>query len=190
MNIQEAAARAAAARTLLDAAKAAKDRADDQLDEAMLAFHKETGSRTVDASLPATGEGLGTVSVVNPDKKAVVEDPAAFREWVRAVAPSELVSQIIVEVNAAFTRALLRDMGKRGEATWAGPQTGGELVPVPGVKMVQPDPYVRMTVPDDARARVIDAYRDGLLDVTDLIPALAAPVAALPAAPPATESSE
>lgn len=101
------------------------------------------------------GEAVGAVSYAKGRATAAVTDERAFREWVKATHPDEIVEQ----VRPSYAQWVCDLAKKNGVA--ADPKTG-EIIP--GVALSFTDPYVSIR-PDAARAHlVIDSMRaNGLL---------------------------
>lgn len=113
----------------------------------------DTGER-LSARLPG-GERIASVTMANGKTEAKVTDEDAFTAWVADTYPTE-VEQITV-VRESFRRRLL-DHAKQAGA----PVTStGEAIP--GVQIVQGDPYPSVRLADDARAIVGRAWRAGEL---------------------------
>lgn len=91
---------------------------------------------------------IGTVTLTDPEAAYRVTDGAAFREWVKATRPDEVV--VVESVNAAFEKAILAQGHHEGEVV-----PGVELVTGPAVVQVRP-------APDAVEAIAAELAKDGL----------------------------
>ena len=166
MNVKEAAARAAVLDTLHkaigDELKAAKR----DLEDGLRAEKARAGTQKVAISL-AEGQDIGTASLVQPKAAAVIIDDETVKQWLVDNYGSEIERRFVTEVRASFTARLLKEMTAAGVAQWADPTTG-EIHDVPGVEMQGRAAYTRMTVPDEGKAAISEAWRDGRLSAAVL----------------------
>jgi hypothetical protein len=122
---------------------------------AMLAAMAATGAEKVRVR-DAEGTDFGVVSWTSGAQIAVVDDPAALLDWVKARHPGEVVDAI----RPAYLTKLLGDAGKAG--------TGVDLATgevVPGIKVVTGEPYVQARPTKTAYARAADLVDGGPLSL-------------------------
>lgn len=91
---------------------------------------------------------IGSVTLTDPEAAYRVTDGHAFREWVKANRPDEIV--VVESVNAAFEKAILAQGHHEGEMV-----PGVELVTGPAVVQVRP-------APDAVDAIAAELAKDGL----------------------------
>lgn len=109
---------------------------------------------------------IGAATKTDPMATAKVVDGNAFRAWVKANRPEEIVT--VEAVNSAFEKALLKIVGECGGMT----TEDGEVFDVPGVQIVPGVPQLRV-VPDEGADRVIaDAIAADGLSLTELLDAV------------------
>lgn len=152
---------------------------DAELKAAKAAFasaREAEGIKTITASLPS-GEAVSTITWVTPGPKAVVTDPAAFLEWVKANRPEHVERRFVSEVRPAFAKALLDEMAAAGVARWCDRETG-ELHEVPGVVLQGRAAYQRLTFEKTGHAGIAEAWRTGRLQIPGLAPPELPPAAA------------
>lgn len=160
MSLKDDAARVAVLSALAD-------QVDAELKTAKRAFEESRaaeGIKSIAAVLP-TGESVGTISWVSPEPKAIVADPAAFLDWVKANRPEHIERRFVSEVRPAFAKALLADMTAGQSAVWSDKDTG-EVVQVPGIKLQARAGYQRMTwakAGEGGQAAIAAAWRAGAL---------------------------
>jgi hypothetical protein len=130
----------------------------------------ETGTQKVTISLGEDQPDVGSVSLVQPKAAAVVADEEAFKQWVMDHYGSEIERRFITDVRASFTARLLKEMTAAGVAQWCDKETG-EVHDVPGIEMQGRAAYTRMTVPDEGKAAIAEAWREGRLP--SVVPGLA-----------------
>ncbi|MGR7002773.1 hypothetical protein ACU686_40320 [Yinghuangia aomiensis] len=163
MSIKDIAQRAAVLRTLKDAVVAESATADAELKEALREQKKVTGTTKIAIELPDETP-IGSATLVQPSPKAVVEDEAAFTAWVRKVLPGEIVREFVTAVRPSTKEALLKAIATAGGETPQWCDTGtGEVHTVPGVKIQPRAAYPRMTLPEDGKQAVAEAWQRGEL---------------------------
>lgn len=167
MSLKEAATRAAVLSALADAIGDELKTAKADLQVALKAAKEETGTQQVGVSLP-DGQDVGKVSLVQPKPAATVTDGTALLEWARKVRPGEVVSRVVTEVRPAWLKLALAEMTAAGVAQWCDKETG-ELHAVPGVEMQGRASYTRMTLPDEGKAAIAEAWRTRKLDDLGLL---------------------
>lgn len=161
MSLKDAATRTAVLSALAEALNAELKTAKTELQAELKAAKEQTGTQQIGVALP-DGQDVGKVSLVQPKAAAGVVDEAAFREWVRTVRPGEVTSRVVTEVRPAWRDLVLKQISAVGVVQWADPETG-ELHDVPGVEMQGRAAYTRMTVPDEGKAAIAEAWRTGQL---------------------------
>jgi hypothetical protein len=139
----------------------------DELDAAKKSFEQaraKEGIKSIAAVLPS-GESVATITWVPQDPKAVVTDPAAFLEWVKANRPEHIERRFVSEVRPSFAKALLDEMTAGQSPVWCDKETG-EVVQVPGVTLQPRAGYQRTTwakAGEGGKAAVAAAWRAGAL---------------------------
>lgn len=126
----------------------------------------------VPAVLPS-GDVAGWVTRTKPAKtKAApkVTDSDAFRQWVQANRPDEVVQPPppAAEVRSSYTAAVLKAVQEDGGIVE--PSTGEVTVP-PGVEWVTPDPAksnLRVVLEEDGADLIAQAWADGTLSLDTL----------------------
>ena len=103
---------------------------------------------------------LGFVQVRKGSARASVVDEAAFLEWVRAVAPGEIVTR--ESVRESFTRAVLEDVKAHGG--WIS-HADGELHDPDGVSVSVGAPTLAVSPLAEADALIADALAGGRLQL-------------------------
>jgi hypothetical protein len=162
MSLKEAARRAAVLSALSDTIGAELKAAKADLQAELRTAKEETGTQQVGVTLP-DGQEAGKVSLVQPKAAAVVVDDKAFLEWVRSVAPGEIVSRVVTEVRPAWLALVLKEISAAGVVQWCDKETG-ELHTPAGVEMQGRAAYTRMTLSDADRAAIAEAWRNRQLD--------------------------
>jgi hypothetical protein len=161
MSLKDTAARAAILDTLHkaigDELKAAKR----ELEDGLRAAKKETGTQKVTISL-SEQQDIGTASLVQPKAAAAVVDPEKFKAWVMDNYASEIKREFVTSVQPGFQKKILDQITAAGVAEWADPETG-VIHNVPGVEMQGRAAYTRMTVPDEGKQVIAEAWRSGAL---------------------------
>lgn len=158
MNLSELALEEAALKTLADTVM---DRLK-QVKAEMQTALTEGGVGKVDAQLP-DGRKVATISRTDPKPAAVVTDPDAFREWVRANSPHNVVSRLVTEVRPAYATALLAEMTAAGTAEVSDRETG-VVEAVPGVEIRATRSTSHSVRPTkDGRDLIAEAWRTGAL---------------------------
>lgn len=161
MSLKDTATRAAVLSALHDAIGAELKEARAELQAGLREARAETGTQQIGVSLPS-GQDVGKATLVQPKPAAVVVDQAAFTAWVRSTRPGEIVRRFVTEVRPAWQALLLKEITAAGVAQWCDPETG-ELHDVPGVAMQGRAAYTRMTVPDEGRQAIAEAWQSGEL---------------------------
>jgi len=121
----------------------------------------ETGTQKIAVSLDE-GQDVGTVSLVQPKAAAAVTDPDAFKAWVLENYAGEIKREFVTSVQPGFQKKILDALTAAGVAEWADPETG-VIHEVPGVAMQGRAAYTRLTVPDEGKAAIAEAWRAGRL---------------------------
>lgn len=171
MSLRDAAARAAYMNVISKVVSAEDKAARKQLAAEFKAERERTGTKSCDASLP-DGTDIGAVTLVQPKAAAAVTDAEAFARWVRATYPTEVAGiRLVIDVQPAFLKRVLAEVTAAGVPQIADRETG-EVHDVPGVAVQGRAAYVRVTVPDDGEAAVMEALRSGGLAAL-VMPALA-----------------
>lgn len=135
----------------------------------------KTGTQKIGISLDDDSPDVGSVSLVQPDAKVTVTDEDQLIAWVREHAPEgSLTSRVVTEIRPSFLKVLLAEITAAGVPQWCDKETG-EIHDVPGVTMQGRAAYVRVTVPDDGKAAIGQAWRDGRL--ANVLPGIAPAVA-------------
>lgn len=160
MSLKDAATRAAVLTALAEAIGDELKTAKADLQAELKAAKESTGTQQVGVSV--LGKDVGKISLVQPKAAAVIVDEKAFREWVRSVREGEVVSRVVTEVRPAWRDLVLKQIGAVGVVQWADPDTG-EVHDVPGVEMQGRAAYTRMTVPEEGKAAIAEAWRTGQL---------------------------
>lgn len=146
-KLSDAAAVAVVYGLISDVAKERKDQARSWLTSRM-------GPETLAAKAIANGNDVGRVTWVEGKPKPVVTNPVLFMEFVCEHYPDE----IIRTVNSAFQKALLTNATVVDDAL-----IDSNGVPIPGVEIRTPDPYVSVRKSDAARAVVESLLGSGQL---------------------------
>jgi hypothetical protein len=167
VSLKEVATRAAVLSALADAIGDELKAAKAELQAELKAAKETTGTQQVGVSLP-DGQDVGKISLVQPKATATVTDDKAFLEWARKVRPSEVVSRVVTEVRSSWLKLALAEMTAAGVAQWCDKETG-ELHAVPGVEIQGRAAYTRMTLPDDGKAAIAEAWRTRKLDHLNLL---------------------
>lgn len=162
MSLKDDAARVAVLSALAD-------QVDAELKAAKASFAQsraEEGIKSIAAALPS-GETVATITWITPEPKAVVADPAAFLEWVKANRPEHIERSFVSVVRPAFAKALLEEMTAGQSAVWCDKDTG-EVVEVPGVTLQPRAGYQRVAWAksgEGGKAAVAAAWRAGALQL-------------------------
>lgn len=107
---------------------------------------------------------IGAATRTDPKPAARITDSRAFREWVKANRPEEIVT--VEAVNAAFEKAILKAVTEAGGLPV--PETG-EVVDVPGVQVVAGVPQLRVVPDEGAETTIAAALVAEGLSLTDLL---------------------
>lgn len=133
--------------------------AKDRKDTAREWLAQHMGPEALAAKAIANGNDIGKASWVEGKPKPVVTNPVLFTEFVCEHYPDELVRM----VNPAFQKALL------AKATLVdGVLIDGNGVPIPGVQVRQPEPYVSVRKSDSAREVVEQLLNGGRLSLNGI----------------------
>jgi hypothetical protein len=173
MSLKDTARTVAVLATLHDAIGDQLKTAKKELEAGLKAAKAETGTQKISVSLDE-GQDVGTVSLVQPKATAAITDPDKFTAWVLDNYQGEITRRFVTEVRPGFQKKILAEITAAGVTEWADPETG-VIHEVPGVELQGRAAYTRLTVPDDGRDAIAEAWRTG---------ALALPIGA----PPAVES--
>jgi hypothetical protein len=119
------------------------------------------------ATLP-NSKDVGTVTLAKGRTTAAVTDADAYEAWVRANHPDWIETVPATErINPDATHRLTSAARKTGVAVDA---ETGEIVP--GIDVVQGEPYPMVKLADDAREAVAEAWQAG--ELTELVSGLLA----------------
>lgn len=174
MSLKDIAARAAILSTLHDAIGAELKTAKKDLEAGLRTAKAETGTQKITVSL-SEGHDVGTISLVQPKAAAAVTDSEAFTAWVVDNFVTEVERKFVTSVKPGFQKKLLAEITAAGVVEWADPETG-VIHRVPGITMQGRAAYTRMAVPDEGKAAIAEAWRNGSLGAT--VPPALAPGAA------------
>jgi hypothetical protein len=161
MTLKDTAARAAILTTLHDAIGDQLKDAKKALEAGLRTAKAETGTQKISVSLDE-GQDIGTVSLVQPKAAAAVTNADEFTAWVIENFATEVERKFVTAVKPGFQKKLLAEITAAGVAEWADPETG-VIHSVPGVAMQGRSAYTRMAVPDEGKAAIAQAWRDGRL---------------------------
>lgn len=161
MSLKDIAARAAILSTLHDAIGDQLKDAKKELEAGLKAAKAETGTQKIGVSLDE-GQDIGTVSLVQPKAAAAVTDAEKFTAWVVENFATEIERKFVTSVKPGFQKKLLAEITAAGVTEWADPETG-VIHSVPGVAVQGRAAYTRMTVPDEGKAAIAEAWRTGAL---------------------------
>jgi hypothetical protein len=164
MSLKDTARTVAVLATLHDAIGDQLKTAKKELEAGLKAAKEETGTQKISVSLDER-QDVGTVSLVQPKPTAAVTDPEAFAAWVVSFGDrfaSEVERKFVTSVKPGFQKKLLAEITAAGVAEWADPETG-VIHDVPGVTMQGRAAYTRLTVPDEGKAAIAEAWRAGAL---------------------------
>jgi len=131
----------------------------------------ETGTQKISVSL-AEGHDIGTISLVQPKAAAAVTDADAFIAWVVENFATEVERKFVTSVKPGFQKKILDQITAAGVTEWADPENG-VIHAVPGVTLQGRAAYTRLTVPDEGKAAIAEAWREGRLNGT--VPAAIGP---------------
>jgi hypothetical protein len=101
---------------------------------------------------------IGSVTLAKGRATSKLTDEAAYEAWVRKTHPDEIETVTIERVNTDFTQRLMSAARQLGIAVDAA--TGEE---VPGIEVVEGDPYPTVRLAPDAAEIVAQAWQDGTL---------------------------
>lgn len=153
MTAHDDAARLALLKVIADRLKETKAVADGQVTAGWRPKDRAT------AVLPG-GSEIGAVTLVSGRKTARMVDETAFTAWVERTHPGEMETVTITRPNPNFVHRLMSAAQQIGHPVDAA--TGEE---VPGIQVVQGDPYPMVKLAPDAAEVVAAAWEDdrGLL---------------------------
>jgi hypothetical protein len=120
------------------------------------------------AAVLPDGSGIGSVTLAKGRATSKLADEPAYEEWVRDTHPEEIETVTFTRVNPDFTDRLMAFARKVGEPV--DPATGQQ---VPGIEVVEGDPYPTVRLEPDAAELVARAWQDGTLG--ELVAALLRP---------------
>jgi hypothetical protein len=169
MSLKDTARTVAVLSTLADAIGDQLKTAKKELETGLKEAKAETGTQKISVSLDE-GPDIGSVSLVQPKATASVTDPEAFTAWVVENYSTEITRRFVTEVKPGFQKKILAEITAAGVAEWADPETA-VIHEVPGVTMQGRAAYTRLTVPDEGKAAIAQAWRDGRLG-TSVPPAI------------------
>lgn len=161
MSLKDIATRAAVLSTLHDAIGDQLKDAKKELEAGLRTAKEETGTQKISVSLDE-GQDIGTVSLVQPKAAAAVTDAEKFTAWVIEHFATEVERKFVTTVKPGFQKKLLAEITAAGVAEWADPENG-VIHEVPGVALQGRSAYTRMTMPDEGKAAVAQAWREGRL---------------------------
>ena len=174
MNLKDIATRTAVLSALADVINEELKTSKRELQEGLKQAKEETGAQQIGMALP-DGQDIGKVSLVQPKAAAVITDPEAFLAWAREVRPSEISTRLVTEVRPAWQALVLKQITAAGTTDWADPENG-VIHEVPGVELQGRAAYTRLTVPDEGKAAIAQAWQANKL--RDLVlPGTAEPAA-------------
>jgi hypothetical protein len=155
MSLKDTARTVAVLATLHDAIGDQLKTAKKELETGLKDAKAETGTQKIAVSLDE-GQDVGSVTLVQPKPAAawVVSFGDRFR--------SEVERKFVTSVKPGFQKKLLAEITAAGVAEWADPETG-VIHEVPGVTMQGRAAYTRLTVPDEGKAAIAEAWRAGTL---------------------------
>jgi outer membrane murein-binding lipoprotein Lpp len=174
MSLKDTARTLAVLSTLHDAIGEQVKPAKKELEAGLKAAKAETGTQKISVSLD-DGREVGSVTLVQPKPAAAVTDPDAFAAWVVSFGDrfkDEVERKFVTSVKPGFQKKLLAEITAAGVAEWADPETG-VIHEVPGVTMQGRAAYTRLTVPDEGKAAIAEAWRTGTL----VLPGVSGPAA-------------
>ncbi|MCY0916976.1 hypothetical protein OS965_02145 [Streptomyces sp. H27-G5] len=162
MTLKDSAAREAYLKTLLDTVDEAYKAARTEVQEALDAAARETGTRQISVALP-NGVEIAKVSLTSGTAETKVVDEEAFKAWVMKHFASEIERQFVATVRPAFAKKVLTELTAAGGTEWADPETG-VIHDVPGVasRPARARGH-RMTFAETGRDAVMAAWRTGQL---------------------------
>lgn len=165
MDLKGTGRRTAALDTLHKAIGEELKAAKKELDDGLRAAKAETGTQKI--SIDLDGQDIGTATLVQPQAAATITDDEKFKAWVigqgeRFATEIQREVKVVTTVRKAFVDMLLKQMTAAGVTQWADPETG-EIHDVPGVTMQGRAAYVRVTVPDEGKAAIAQAWRENRL---------------------------
>lgn len=108
------------------------------------------------------GTDLGTVTYSSGSRTPKVTNEDAFFDWVAANRPDEIVETVKQGVRPAYEAAVLGEVKTHGGHL----TEDGEIVPVPGVEVMQGDPYLMVKTTPDAKERTRIALGAALPELT------------------------
>jgi hypothetical protein len=168
MSLKDIAARAAVLATLHDAIGEELKTAKKELESGLRAAKEETGTTKISVSLD---EGdIGSACLVQPKAAAAITDLDKFTAWVIENFGTEVERKFVTSVKPGFQKRVLTDITAAGVAEWADPETG-VIHSVPGVAMQGRAAYTRLTIPDEGKSAIAEAWRTGRLG-TNVPPAI------------------
>jgi hypothetical protein len=171
MNLKDIAARTAVLTALADVINEELKTSKRELQEGLKTAKAETGAQQIGMELP-DGQDIGKVSLVQPKAAATITNPELFLAWAREVRPTEVATRLVTEVRPAWQALILKQITAAGTTEWADPDNG-VIHTVPGVELQGRAAYTRMTVPDEGKAAIAQAWRDRRLP-SHVLPALTA----------------
>lgn len=157
---RRAAVLAALHKAIGDELKAAKQ----ELEDGLRTAKTETGTKNITISL-SEQQDIGTATLVQPTAAAAVTNPEKFKQWVMEHYASEIKREFVTSVQPAFQKLILDEITAAGVAQWCDKETG-EVHDVPGVEMQGRAAYTRLTIPEEGKRAIAEAWQSGaLMDV-------------------------
>lgn len=143
-------------KTIANELKAAKA----DLETGLRTAKAETGTQTIAVDL--NGADIGKATLVQNKPAATVTDETALLAWVRTVAPTEITTRLVTEIRPAWLTQLKKQIDAVGTPEWADPETG-VIHDVPGIELICRAAYTRLTIPDEGKQAIGNAWRSGQL---------------------------
>lgn len=160
MSLKDTATRVAILDTLSRSITTELKKAKAELETGLRAAKDETGTQTIAVDLDGTD--IGKATLVQQKPAATVTDEIALLAWVRDVAKSEVTVRVVTEIRPAWLAQLKKQIEAVGRPEWADPETG-VIHEVPGIELVGRAAHTRLTVPEEGRAAIGEAWRSGAL---------------------------
>jgi len=161
MSLKDTARRTAVLSALHEAIGDELKAARNELEAGLKTAKAETGTQKIGVSL-TEGEDIGTVGLVQPKAIAIVTDLDKFTAWVMENFDSEIERKFVTQVRATFQKKILAEVAAAGTTDWADPETG-VIHEVPGVALQGRAAYTRMSVSEEGKTAIADAWRTGAL---------------------------
>ena len=120
------------------------------------------------AAVLPDGAEIGSVTLASGRTTSKLTDEKAYEAWVRRVHPEEIETVTTERINPDFTARLMSAARQLGVPVDA--DTGEQ---VPGIEVVEGEPYPTVRLAPDAAEIVAQAWQDGTL--TELVASLLRP---------------